>query len=71
MEPFVGYYSIMSEFLISDPGFMSIWVSNKASKTIAPHGKPVGNTTHRMHCAVSPEIDLMGGCNNQVFTTYD
>jgi hypothetical protein len=47
---------------------MSIWVSNKASKTIGPPGKPEGNTTHKMCCAVSPEIALMGGCKTQVFT---
>jgi hypothetical protein len=39
--------SILSEFI--DPGFMSVRVSNKASKTIGPPGKPEGNTTHRMH----------------------
>jgi hypothetical protein len=62
-----GYYSsILSEFI--DPGFMSVRVSNKASKTIGPPGKPEGNTTHRMRCTVSPEIALMGGCKTQVFT---
>jgi hypothetical protein len=47
---------------------MPIRVSNKASKTIGPSGKPKGNTTHRMQCTVSHEIYLMGGCKNQVFT---
>jgi hypothetical protein len=47
---------------------MSIRVSNKDYKTIGPPGKPEGNTTHRMCCAVSPKIDLMGGCNTHVFT---
>jgi hypothetical protein len=64
----VGYYSsILSEFI--DPGFMSVQVSNKESKTIGPPGKPEGNTTHGMHCALSPKITLMGGCKTQVFTT--
>jgi hypothetical protein len=35
-------------------------VSNKASKTIGPSGKPEGNTVHRMHYVVSLEIDLNG-----------
>jgi hypothetical protein len=67
-KPFVGLLLLLllSEFI--DPGFMSIQVSNKASKTIGPPGKPEGNTTHRMHCAVSPEIALMGGCKTHVFT---
>jgi hypothetical protein len=30
----------------------------KPSKTIGPPGKPEGNTTHMMHCTVSPEIDI-------------
>jgi hypothetical protein len=47
---------------------MSVQVSNKASKTIDPPGKPEGNVAHRMRCAVSPEIALMGGCNTHVFT---
>jgi hypothetical protein len=42
-------------------------VSSKACKTIGPPGESEGNTTHRMHCAVSPDIDLMGGCKTQVF----
>jgi hypothetical protein len=28
-------------------------------KTIVPYGKPEGNTVHRVHCAVSPEIVLL------------
>jgi hypothetical protein len=65
----VGYYLYLSlyPYLDCDPGFMSIWGSNKASKTIGPPGKPEGNTVHRVHCAVSPEIVLMGGCNTHVF----
>jgi hypothetical protein len=59
------YSSIMSEFI--DPGFMSVQVSNKASKTIGPSGKPEGNMAHRMRCAISTKIILMGGCNTQVF----
>jgi hypothetical protein len=46
---------------------MSVWVSNKASKTIDPLGKIESNTTHKMRCVVSPEIDLMGGYKTQVF----
>jgi hypothetical protein len=65
---FVGYYSsILSAFI--DPGLMSIRVSNKASKTIIPPSKPKGITTHRMHCAISPKIALMGGCKTHVFTS--
>jgi hypothetical protein len=30
----------------------------KPSKTIDPPGKPKGNTSHRVHCTVSPEIAL-------------
>jgi hypothetical protein len=52
---------------LSDPGFMSVRGSNKASKTIGPPGKPEGNTVHRVHCVVSPEIVLMGGYNTHVF----
>jgi hypothetical protein len=48
---------------------MFVRVSKKASKTIGPPSKPEGNTTHKMHFTVSPEIDLMGGCKTQVFTT--
>ena len=67
-QPFLVTLSyILSEFI--EPGFMSVQVSNKASKTIDPPGKPEGNTTHRMRCVVSPEIDLMGGCKTHVFTT--
>jgi hypothetical protein len=65
----VGYYitysSILSEFI--EPWFMSVHVSNKASKTIDTPGNLEGNTTHKMRCAVSPEIALMGGYNTQVF----
>jgi hypothetical protein len=70
MKPFVGnsYIYIPYEFILSDLGFMSVQVSNKASKTIGPPGKPEGNTAHRVHCVVSPEIVLMGGCNTHVFT---
>jgi hypothetical protein len=50
-----------------DREFMSVWVSNKASKTIGPSDKPEGNTVHGVHCAISPEIVLMGGCNTHVF----
>ena len=57
----------MFEFI--DPRFMSVWVSNKASKTIGPPGKPKGNVAHKMCCAFSPEIDLMGGYKTHVFTT--
>jgi hypothetical protein len=64
--PIVGHFSpILYDFI--DPGFKSIQGSNKASKTISPPGKPEGNATHRMCCAVSPEIALMGGCNTHVF----
>jgi hypothetical protein len=62
----VGYfYPILSKFI--DPRFMSVRVSSKASKTIDPPGKLEGNTTHIMRCVVSLEIDLLGGCNTQVF----
>jgi hypothetical protein len=48
---------------------MFVWVSNKASKTIDPPGKPEGNVVHRMHYVVSPKIVLMGGCNTHAFVT--
>jgi hypothetical protein len=32
----------------------------KPSKTIGPPGKPEGNDAHRVHNAVSLEIDFMG-----------
>jgi hypothetical protein len=67
IEPLVGYYSpMLSDFV--DPGLMFVQVSNKVSKTIGPPGKPKGNTTQRMRCAVSPEICLMGGYKTRVFT---
>jgi hypothetical protein len=40
----------------SDPGSDLNRFPTKPSKTIGPPGKPEGNTTHRVHCAVSPEI---------------
>jgi hypothetical protein len=36
-----------------------------------PPGKPEGNTVHIMHCTVSPEIVLMGGCNAQVLVALE
>jgi hypothetical protein len=50
---------------------MFVWVSKKASKTIGPPGKPEGNTTHKVHNVVSPEITLMGVCNTHVFAALD
>jgi hypothetical protein len=44
---------------VVDPGFISFRVPTKP-KTIGPSGKPEGNTVHRMHCIVSPEIYLNG-----------
>jgi hypothetical protein len=64
----VSYSFIMSNFVSSDPGFTYVWVSNKASKTIGPPGKPKGNVAHIVHCTVSPEIVLMGCYNTHVFT---
>jgi hypothetical protein len=46
---------------------MSVWGSKKASKTIGPLGKPESNAVHRVHCAVSLEIVLMGVYNTHVF----
>jgi hypothetical protein len=46
---------------------MSVWDSNKASKTIDPLGKPEGKEAYIVHYVVSPEIVLMGGFNTQVF----
>jgi hypothetical protein len=60
-------FSILSKFI--DPGFMFVRVSNKASKITVPCGKPEVNATHKMCCAVSLEIDLMGGFNTHVFIT--
>jgi hypothetical protein len=43
-------------------GLTQVQISNrfptKPSKTIGPPGKPEGNTMHRVHYAVSPEIAL-------------
>jgi hypothetical protein len=50
---------------------MFVWGSNKASKTISPPGKLEGNAAHRVHCAVSPKIVLMGGYNTHVFSSQD
>jgi hypothetical protein len=50
---------LLSTTCAVDPGFISIRVPTKP-KTIGPSGKPEGNTVHRMHCAVSPEIALNG-----------
>jgi hypothetical protein len=55
-EPFVGLNLSFTSW--SDPGLDMIRVPTKPSKTIGPPGKPEGNTTHRVHCAVSPEIAL-------------
>jgi hypothetical protein len=66
-KPFFGYLYILYEFVLSDPRFMFVRGSNKASKNIVPLGKPEGNTVRRVHCAVSPEIVLMGGYNTHVF----
>jgi hypothetical protein len=63
----VGYLYILFDFVLSDPGFMFVRGSNKASKTIDPPGKPEGNAAHKVHCTVSPEIVLMGGYNTHVF----
>jgi hypothetical protein len=47
-------------YLVIDPGFMSVRVSNKASKTIGPPGKPEGNTTH-MSALCSLTRDSLNG----------
>jgi hypothetical protein len=44
--------------LLGWPRFRSKQTSNKSSKTIGPPGKPEGNKTHKVYCAVSPEIVL-------------
>jgi hypothetical protein len=44
-------------------------LQNKTPKSIDPPGKPEGNTTHRMHCTLSPKIVLMSGYNTQVLAT--
>jgi hypothetical protein len=62
----VGLDFSIYTFNMPDPGSV-YWGSNKDSKTIGPSGKPKGNEVHKVHYAVSPEIVLMGGCNNQVF----
>jgi hypothetical protein len=41
-----------------DPGSGLLLFPPKPSKTISPTSKPKGNTIHRVHCAVSPEIVL-------------
>jgi hypothetical protein len=43
---------------LANPGLDIPWFPTKPSKTIAPPRKPKGNTIHRVHCAVSPEIVL-------------
>jgi hypothetical protein len=60
---------IIYEFVLNDPGFMSVRGSKKASKTISSPCKPEGNATHRVHRTFSPEIVLMGGYNTHVFAT--
>jgi hypothetical protein len=56
----------------ADPGSGPDLVSNKTLlKTIGPPGNPEGNTTHRMHCTVSLEIVLRGGCNAQVLAAWE
>jgi hypothetical protein len=54
-----------------DPGSGPPHFQQNPPKTINSPGKPEGNTTHRMHCAVSPEIVLMGGCNAQVLAAWE
>jgi hypothetical protein len=60
MEPFGGLFEMF--FLtacVVDPGFISFMVPTNP-KTIGPFGKPGGKRVHKMHCVVSPEIDLNG-----------
>jgi hypothetical protein len=52
----VGFISLTTSW--SDPCSYLIRVPKEPSKTIGPPGKPEGNTTHRVHYAVSPEMDL-------------
>jgi hypothetical protein len=56
----------------ADPGSVPSLVSNNTLlKTIDPLGKPEGKTMHMMHCIVSPEIVLMGGCNTHILATWE
>jgi hypothetical protein len=50
-----------------DPGSDLNRFPTKPSKTIGPPGKPEGNTAHRVHNAVSPEIALWVTAIPQVF----
>jgi hypothetical protein len=62
---FVGYFTLATILGMTQ---VQVYYSfqKKTPKTIVPPGKLEGNTMHIMHCAVSHEIVLMGGCNAQV-----
>jgi hypothetical protein len=47
-------------------------VSNQTPpKNIGPPNKPKGNIVHRMHCIVSLDIVLTGGCNAKVHEAWE
>jgi len=48
----------LSIYFLAEPGSDMNRFPTKSSKTISPHGKPEGNTTHKMYYAVSPEMVL-------------
>jgi hypothetical protein len=60
---------VLSELVLSDPGFMSIRVSNQASRTIDRPGKLDENIVLKVHSVVSPDIVLMGGYKTNVFAS--
>jgi hypothetical protein len=49
----------LSIYILVDPGSDMNMFPTKPSKTISPLGKPKGNATHKMYCAVSLEIVLL------------
>ena len=56
-KPFIGWSPSLTTSW-ADPGSNMNKLPTKPSKTIGPPGKPEGNTTHRVYCAVSLDIFL-------------
>jgi hypothetical protein len=60
IEPFVDLLELFfPTTYVVNPGFISFKVPTNP-KTISPSGKLEGNAVHKMHYAVSLEIDLNG-----------
>jgi hypothetical protein len=61
-EPFLPHLLVLNySYYLSWDDLVHIYhgFQQNPFKTISPSGKPEGNTTHRVHCAVSPEIVLL------------